>query len=202
MKRLFDIVFSLLGLLFFSPAFLMIMILIKREDRGPAIYRGLRVGYQNKPFKMYKFRTMVIDAEKLGGHNTSNIDTRITEIGKKLRKTKLDELPQLINVLKGDMSFVGPRPEVAFYINMFTEEEKSILTVKPGITDWATLWDHDEGALLAKYDDPDKAYLEIIRPMKTKLQLEYAKKHNLFIDLKIIWLTVKTIFSKKSLNLP
>ncbi len=202
MKRLFDIVFSILGLLFFLPLFLVIMILIKIEDHGPTIYQGLRVGYRNKRFKMYKFRTMVVNAEKLGGSNTSNIDKRITKIGKELRKTKLDELPQLINVLKGDMSFVGPRPEVEFYVNMFTEEEKSILTVKPGITDWATLWDHDEGALLSKYDDPDKAYLDIIRPMKLKLQLEYVKKHNLFIDLRIIWLTMRTIFSKKQIKLP
>jgi len=201
MKRLFDIVFSVLGLIISLPVIIVITILIRAEDHGSTLYQGLRIGYGGKPFKMYKFRTMVSGAENLGGSNTSNVDVRITKIGHKLRKTKLDELPQLLNVLKGDMSFVGPRPETAFYVNMFTEEEKKILSVKPGITDWATLWDHDEGTVLAQYSDPDKAYLEIIRPMKIKLQLKYLEEHTFFCDLKIIWLTIKTIINKKSTKL-
>jgi len=156
-----------------------------------------RIGVNRQPFKMYKFRSMVIDAEKHGGSNTADSDPRITKAGRWIRKTKLDELPQLINVLKGDMSFVGPRPEVALYVNMFTEQEKDILTVRPGITDWASLWNHDEGATLAKYADTDKAYLEIIRPTKIKLQLRYVANHGLFTDIKIIWLTFLTVFGKQ-----
>jgi len=197
MKRLFDIFFSLLGLIILSPLFLIVAVYIKGEDYGPVFYHGQRIGRFGRPFKMYKFRSMVIDAEKHGGSNTADSDPRITKAGRWIRKTKLDELPQLINVLKGDMSFVGPRPEVALYVNMFTEQEKDILTVRPGITDWASLWNHDEGATLAKYADTDKAYLEIIRPTKIKLQLRYVANHGLFTDIKIIWLTFLTVFGKQ-----
>ncbi len=196
-KRLFDIVFSIIGLLILSPLFLIIAILIKKEDGGPVFYRGVRVGRYGKPFKIFKFRTMVVDAEKIGGPSTADDDPRLTKIGKKLRKYKLDELPQLINVLKGEMSFVGPRPEVQHYVNMFTEEEKAILTVRPGITDWASLWNPDEGAILAGSPDPEQTYMEKIRPTKLKLQLKYVKEVTFLTDLKIIFFTVLTVLTKK-----
>lgn len=192
LKHLFDIVFSLIGLLVFSPLMATIVILIKK-DGGPAFYRGVRIGRYGKPFRIYKFRTMVVNAEKLGGPSTADDDPRITKIGKFLRKYKLDELPQLINVLKGEMSFVGPRPEVQHYVDMFTEEEKAILSVRPGITDWASLWNPDEGAVLAGSKDPEKAYMEKIRPEKLKLQLKYVREGSFRIDLRIILLTLKTI---------
>ena len=192
LKHLFDIVFSLIGLLVFSPLMATIVILIKK-DGGPAFYRGVRIGRYGKPFRIYKFRTMVVNAEKLGGPSTADDDPRITKIGKFLRKYKLDELPQLINVLKGEMSFVGPRPEVQHYVDMFTEEEKAILSVRPGITDWASLWNPDEGAILKGSKDPEKAYMEKIRPEKLKLQLKYVREGSFRIDLKIILLTLKTI---------
>lgn len=193
LKRLFDIFFSLMGLICLSPLFLIIAILIKLEDKALVFYRGVRIGRDGVPFRMFKFRTMLVNADKIGGPSTSDNDPRITKIGKSIRKYKLDEIPQIINVLKGEMSFVGPRPEVPFYVNMFTEEEKAILTVKPGMTDWASIWDSDEGALLAGSPDPEKTYMEKIRPQKIKLQVEYVKNHSFWIDLKIIFKTLKTI---------
>jgi lipopolysaccharide/colanic/teichoic acid biosynthesis glycosyltransferase len=132
---------------------------------------------------------MVVNAENMGGPSTADDDPRITKIGKFIRKYKLDELPQLINVLKGEMSFVGPRPEVSHYVNMFTEEEKAILGVRPGITDWASMWDSDEGAILAGSPDPEKTYMEKIRPEKIKLQLKYVREKSFWVDLKIIFQT-------------
>jgi len=193
MKRLFDILFSALGLLFLSPIFLIIAILIKREDRGPILYRGVRVGKFGKTFKIFKFRTLVANAEKIGGPSTADDDPRITKVGKLIRKYKLDELPQLINVLKGEMSFVGPRPEVPFYVKMFTEEERTILSLRPGITDWASLWNPDEGAILAGSSDPEKTYMEKIRPEKIRLQLRYVRERSFWADLKIILLTLKKL---------
>jgi lipopolysaccharide/colanic/teichoic acid biosynthesis glycosyltransferase len=136
---------------------------------------------------------MVVNAENIGGPSTADDDPRITGIGKFIRKYKLDELPQLINVLKGEMSVVGPRPEVPFYVNMFTEEEKAILSVRPGITDWASLWNPDEGAILAGSPDPEKAYMEKIRPEKIRLQLKYVRERSFWVDLKIIFQTFLTI---------
>ena len=139
---------------------------------------------------------MVVNAEKLGGSSTPDDDPRITKIGKFMRKHKLDELSQLINVLKGEMSFVGSRPEVLHYVNMYTDEEKIILSVKPGITDWASLWNSDEGAILAGSPDPEKTYLEKIRPEKIRMQLQYVKKHSLGVDVKIILQTILKIMKK------
>lgn len=169
------------------PVFLILALLIKREDGGPIFYRGVRVGRFKKPFRIFKFRTMVVHADKMGGPSTANDDPRITRVGKFLRKYKLDELPQLMNVLKGQMSFVGPRPEVPFYVNMFHEEEAKILTVKPGITDWASLWNSDEGAILAGSPDPEKIYMEKIRPEKLRLQLKYVRERSFWVDMKIIF---------------
>lgn len=190
MKRLFDIIFAAVGLVFLSPLLLWIAWRIHREDGGPVFYRGERVGKEGVPFRIFKFRTMVVNADKIGGSSTADDDPRITCIGRKLRKHKLDELPQLFNVLLGEMSLVGPRPEVKYYTDMFTEEEKAILSVRPGITDWASLWNPDEGSILLGAEDPDKAYLELIRPNKLKLQLRYARERSLFADLKIIFLTL------------
>jgi len=201
-KRLFDIVFSLLGLVILAPLFLIIAVIIKIEDGGPVFYRGVRVGKDGKLFRIFKFRTMIPDAEKAGIWATAEDDPRITKIGKILRKYKLDEFPQLINVLKGEMSFVGPRPEVPYYVGKFSEEEKAILSVRPGITDWASLWDIDEGSLLAGSADPNKTYEEYILPVKKQLQLKYVKENSFLMDIKIILLTVFALIFRKRIQIP
>ena len=193
LKRAFDFFSSLIGLILVSPILLTIAILIKREDGGPVFYRGVRVGRYGKPFRIFKFRTMVLNAEKLGGPSTADDDPRITKVGKFVRKFKLDELPQLLNVLKGEMSFVGPRPEVQMYVDMFTEGERAILSVRPGITDWASIWNPDEGGILAGSLDPEKTYMEKIRPEKIRLQLKYVRERSFWNDLKIIAQTIITI---------
>jgi lipopolysaccharide/colanic/teichoic acid biosynthesis glycosyltransferase len=185
--------FSIIGLILSSPLLLLIAFLIKWEDGGAVFYRGVRVGRCEKPFRILKFRTMVVDAERVGGPSTADDDPRITKIGRKIRKYKLDELPQLVNVLMGEMSFVGPRPEVQQYVDMFSEDEKAILDVQPGITDWASLWNPDEGAILAGSSDPEEVYMEKIRPTKVRLQLRYVREHSLWVDVKIIFLTLKTV---------
>ena len=197
-KRLFDIVAATGGLLVLSPVLFFIALRIRREDNGAVFYRGERVGLHGKSFRIFKFRSMVVDAERLGASSTSDDDQRITSIGKFLRKYKLDELPQLINVLTGDMSLVGPRPEVKKFTDMYTKEERAILTVRPGITDWASIWNPDEGSLLAGSTDPDKDYLEKIRPEKIRLQLKYVRERSFWHDIKIILLTLKTMLFKES----
>ena len=196
-KRSLDTVCSSLGLLLLSPVLVLFAVAIKRGSPGPVFYRGQRVGRHGKQFRMFKFRSMVTNAEQMGGPSTSDKDPRITGIGRWMRKYKLDELPQLLNVLWGDMSLVGPRPEVQQYVDQYTPEEKAILEIRPGITDWASIWNSDEGAILAGSADPDKAYEELIRPTKLKLQLEYARSHSLWIDLKIIFYTFFKLFNKK-----
>jgi lipopolysaccharide/colanic/teichoic acid biosynthesis glycosyltransferase len=196
MKRPLDILFSSAGLLLLSPLLFGLAVRIRMEDGGPIFYRGLRIGLHGQFFRIFKFRTMVVDAERMGGASTADDDPRITRIGKKLRKHKLDELPQLINVFLGDMSLVGPRPEVPHYVNMYTEEEKAILTVRPGITDWASLWNPDEGAILAGSPDPEKTYMEKIRPEKIRLQLKYVRERSFWTDIQIVFLTLKTIIFK------
>ena len=190
-KRLLDIVLSALALIVLSPTLIAFALLIKREDGGPVFFRGIRVGRRGRPFHIFKLRTMVIDADKGGPLSTANDDPRITRIGRIIRRFNLDELPQFINVLKGEMSIVGPRPEVARYVEMFTEAEQAILMVRPGITDWATLWIRDEGKILAGSLDPDKTYLEKIRPEKLRLQLEYVRTNSLWDDLQIMLQTLK-----------
>lgn len=195
LKRLVDIMFSFTGLVVLSPLFLAIAIMIKMDFRGPVFYRGGRVGKFSKPFKIYKFRTMVINADKLGGPSTATDDPRLIRIAGFLKKYQLDELPQLINVLKGEMSLVGPRPEVPIYVNMFSKEEEAILSVRPGMTDYASLWDFHEGELLQGSADPEKTYMEEIRPEKISLQLKYVREHSLWVDLKIILKTLGKVFS-------
>lgn len=196
MKRLFDIFFSTILLIIFSPFFILISLFIFLHDRGQVLYKAKRVGRHGREFKMYKFRTMVVNADKIGASSTTRSDPRITGIGRFLRKTKLDEFPQFINVLIGNMSIVGPRPDVKTFTDMFTEEEKAILSVKPGITDWASIWDNDEGKILEGAEDPDKAYMELIWPEKKRLQLKYVSRHSFMIDLKIIWLTFIAVLKK------
>jgi len=196
LKRLIDIIFSTMGLIVLSPILLVIAVLIKKEDSGQVFYRGVRIGKYGKPFRIFKFKTMDTNADKIGGPSTADDDPRITKIGRFIRKYKFDELPQLINVLRGEMSLVGPRPEVLLYVNMFTQEEKKILDVKPGITDWASLWNSDEGAILAGSPDPEKTYMEKIRPEKIRLQLKYVKEWSFWVDLRIIFQTLKTIVSR------
>ena len=197
-KRCFDIVLASIGLILFTPLFLYIALRIYKEDKGPIFYRGERVGLRGKPFRIYKFRTMVVNAEKIGPASTSDDDPRITKIGRFLRKYKLDELPQLINVLKGEMSFVGPRPEVPSEVATYNEEERKILSVRPGITDWASLTYHNEGEILKGAEDPHQAYREKIRPGKIKLAIKYVDKQSFFIDLRIIMDTLRTLIKTRS----
>ncbi len=193
LKRLFDILLSLTGLTVFSPVFLIIALWVRLSHGGPVFYRGVRVGRRGKLFRIFKFRTMVIDAERLGGPSTSDDDPRITKVGKFLRNYKLDELPQLINVLKGEMSFVGPRPEVQQEVELYTEEEKAVLNVRPGITDYASIKFHNEGEILKGSADPHQAYQALIRPEKIRLALDYVNNHSLGIDMRILVNTFKTL---------
>ncbi len=195
-KRLLDILFSAIGIILLSPLLATLAMAIRTSSSGPVLYRGIRVGRGETLFRMLKFRTMLVNAEALGGSCTSDDDPRITSIGRRLRKYKLDELPQLLNVLRGEMSFVGPRPEVPQYVKMFSEEEKQILSVRPGVTDLATLWDSDEGALLTGSSDPERIYLETIRPEKIRLQLEYVRKRTLLLDFRIVCSTAVLVFRR------
>ena len=201
MKRVFDIGMAFIFLVVLCPLLTVISVLIKTSSPGPVFYRGERVGRRGRIFRIFKFRTMVVDAERIGGPSTADDDPRITSMGRRLRKFKLDELPQLINVLRGEMSFVGPRPEVRHYVDMYTEKEKALLSLKPGITDWASLWNNDEGALLAAGSDPEKTYLETIRPEKIRLQLKYLEDHSFLTDLRIIALTIRALFARSGSDL-
>ena len=198
MKRLFDFAVASLALVLLSPALLIIALFVKVTSPGPVFYRGKRAGRQGKIFEMYKFRTMVVDADRLGGSCTSEDDARVTRSGFWLRKFKLDELPQLVNVVVGDMSLVGPRPEVQEYVQLFTPEERAILSVRPGITDWASLWDRDEAQALAGHPDPERAYLELIRPEKIRLQLEYVRRRSFATDLAILFATLRILVFRGS----
>src|SRR5215475_15552511 len=188
-KRAFDFVVALIALIVVSPILVTLAIIIKLTSAGPVFYRGVRIGLHGKPFRIFKFRTMVINAEKLGGSATAEDDPRITPIGRFIRRNKLDEFPQFINVLVGDMSLVGARPEVKKYVDMYTGEEKQILELRPGITDWASIWNSNEAAVLEGSTDPEKTYEELIRPTKLTLQLFYARNHSLVVDVKILFHT-------------
>ncbi|HJR76197.1 MAG TPA: sugar transferase [Nitrospiraceae bacterium] len=194
MKRVFDCVIALCGLLVLSPIFIILAMVVKGADGGPVFYKGTRVGLGGRPFRIIKFRTMVGEADRLGGPTAALGDPRVTQVGSMLRKYKLDELPQLINVINGEMSLVGPRPEVQQYVDLYTDAEKAILTVRPGLTDWASLWNIDEGRLLEGSPDPEKTYLEHIRPIKLKLQLEYVRRQTFGIDLQILFHTSLALF--------
>lgn len=195
-KRIFDLVLSAIGLVIFSPLILFTALWIKIDSPGPVFYRGERTGRHGRMFRIFKFRSMVVNADKIGGPSTADTDRRITRSGKFIRKFKLDEIPQFMNVFVGDMSFVGPRPEVKKYTDMYTEEEKPILDLRPGITDWASIWNSDEGAILAGLEDPDKGYEEYIRPGKLKLQLFYRAHNSVLTDIKILWYTARRIIQR------
>lgn len=192
-KRLFDLVLSSIGLVIASPLLAIVAVWIKLDDPGPVFYRGERIGRFGQPFRIFKFRSMVMNADRIGGPSTSQQDPRVTRSGRFIRRYKLDELPQLINVFLGQMSFVGPRPEVRQYVEQYTKDQMVILDVRPGITDWASIWNANEGAVLSSYSDPDWAYEHIVRPTKLKLQLEYVHRHSLWIDVKIIVYTLLRI---------
>jgi lipopolysaccharide/colanic/teichoic acid biosynthesis glycosyltransferase len=188
-KRSFDFIVALIALMIVSPVLLVLAAIIKLSSPGPVFYRGVRIGRNGVPFRIFKFRTMVVNAEKLGGSATAEDDPRITPIGRFIRRNKLDEFPQFMNVLIGDMSLVGPRPEVKKYVDMYTDEEKAILDLRPGITDWASIWNSNEAAVLEGSTDPEKTYEELIRPTKLALQLFYARNHSLIVDVKILFHT-------------
>lgn len=194
MKRLFDIIFSMIILLLFMPFGLIISLLILLSGKGGVFYIQERVGKNGRPFGLLKFRTMRKDADKLGKLTVGMRDPRITKIGYYLRKSKLDEFPQFINVLKGEMSVVGPRPEVKEYTDLYTDEQRKVLTVKPGITDFASLEYYRENELLGKSDDPRQTYIEEIMPEKIKLNLKYIESQGLGTDLKIIGRTFLKMF--------
>jgi len=196
-KRLFDIVASGFGLVVLSPLFLVLAIWIKCDSEGPVFYRQVRVGYKNKDFRIFKFRSMRVGADKgslvtIGGH-----DPRVTRSGYFIRKFKFDELPQLINVFIGDMSLVGPRPEVRHYVDYWTPEQMHVLDVRPGITDPASIKFRNENELMEKADDPEKYYIEVIMQEKIKLYLEYVEKHSFWYDFGLILKTFKVIVSER-----
>ena len=190
MKRFFDILLSAIGLIVLSPLFLILSVMIVLDSKGGVFFRGVRVGQHGKDFRIFKFRSMKPDCEGKGKWNVGDDDDRITKVGHFLRKSKLDELPQLINVFIGDMSFVGPRPELRYYIDMYTEREMPILDLKPGITDWASITNFEQFKGFTEALDPDKYYLKCVRPLKLQLQLYYREHNSLIGDLKCIFWTV------------
>lgn len=193
LKRSFDIIISVIGLLFLVPIFLIIAIVIKIDSKGPVFFKQIRVGKNGREFKIFKFRTMKENAEKKGMQITINGDSRITKSGYFLRKYKIDELPQLINVLIGDMSFVGPRPEVPKYVAMYDENQRSILKIRPGITDIASIKYRDENSILAKSEDPEQTYIQDIMPRKIELNIKYIKNMSVLYDIGLIIKTISKV---------
>ena len=199
-KRLFDLMVAGVGLLILSPFMFAIAVLIKLSSSGPVVYAGNRIGRFGEPFRLLKFRTMVANADKIGGPSTSDDDPRVTKTGRVLRCYKLDELPQLINVLKGEMSLVGPRPEVAAEVDLYSPEQRELLRVRPGITDWASMKFHNEGEILKGSVDPHRTYQEQIRPEKVRLGLEYVNKHSFHVDMQILFGTLRILLKTRVKN--
>ncbi len=193
MIRFFDLIFSIMGLVILSPLFIVLYLLIRIESKGGGFYSQERIGKNGKPFKLYKFRSMRIGSDKKGLITIGEKDNRITKTGFILRKYKLDELPQLWNVFIGDMSLVGPRPEVKKYTDLYTEEQKQVLHVRPGITDWASIKYVDENKILGESKTPDEAYVNLIMPNKIKLNMVYIQNQTLGEYFKIIFATFKEI---------
>ena len=187
---MFDLFWATVGLLLLWPVFLLVALFIKAEDGGAVFFRQVRVGWKGRAFRMWKFRTMIMDAERLGRAITVGGDARITRIGHWLRATKVDELPQLINVLTGDMSLVGPRPEVQKYVDLYTLEQRRVLDLRPGITDLASVKYRRESELLANSEDPDGTYVDEIMPEKIRINLDYAREANLADDFRVILMTL------------
>ena len=196
MKRVFDFVVSGFGLLALSPLFLIMAFWIKLDSAGPVFYMQIRVGRNNKDFLLYKFRSMCVGSDKKGLITIGGHDPRVTRSGYFIRKYKLDELPQLINVFIGDMSLVGPRPEVRKYVGMYTREQMHVLDVRPGITDMASIRYRNENELLEQAEDPDNYYVEVIMQDKLRINLEYVMKHSFWFDIKLIFQTFRAIISK------
>lgn len=197
MKRLFDIVASGLGLIVLSPLFLILAIWIKLDSKGPVFYRQVRVGRDNKDFRIFKFRSMRVGSDKGSLVTIGGRDPRVTRSGYWIRKFKLDELPQLINVFIGDMSLVGPRPEVRHYVDYWTPEQMHVLDVRPGITDPASIKFRNENELMEQAEDPEKYYIEVIMQEKIKLYLEYVEHHSFWGDIGLIFKTFWTIVKER-----
>jgi len=197
MKRLFDILSSLIVLIVGLPFGLLIALCILLDSRGKVIYKQSRVGRKNVDFQLYKFRTMRTDADKGSQITIGSNDSRITHIGTFLRKYKIDEFPQFLNILKGEMSIVGPRPEVRKYVDMYTPEQMRVLSVRPGLTDYASIRYVNENELLAKSDNPEQTYIQEIMPDKLKLNLKYVDEQSLWVDVKIMWQTVVAIVGRR-----
>ena len=195
-KRIFDILFSLSGLLFFSPILIFFLISVWRFDKKSPLYISPRIGKNSKIFNLIKIRTMTVDADKKGISSTSENDSRIIPIGQKIRKYKIDELTQLFNVLIGNMSLVGPRPNVKSEVNLYTETEKNLLSVKPGITDFSSIVFSDEGKILENKENPDLSYNQLIRPWKSRLGLIYIKHKSILLDLELMIFTLVALISK------
>ncbi len=196
MKRIFDVVASGLGLLVLSPFFLLLAVWIKLDSAGPVFYRQVRVGRYNRNFRLFKFRSMRVGSDKKGLITVGGRDPRVTRSGYFIRKYKLDELPQLINVLLGDMSLVGPRPEVRKYVEMYTSEQLHVLDVRPGITDMASIRYRNENELLVEAEDPEAFYIKVVMPDKLKINLEYVAKHSFWFDMKLIFKTIREVVAK------
>ncbi len=196
MKRLFDIVAASCGLLVLSPVFLLLAVWIKADSRGPVFYRQSRVGHGNRDFWLYKFRSMRVGADRAGLITVGGRDPRVTASGYYIRKYKLDELPQLINVLRGDMSIVGPRPEVRRYVDLYTPEQMHVLDVRPGITDLASIRYRNESELLARAEDPDRYYVEVVMQDKLRINLEYVANHSFVYDMRLIFKTFWAIIAE------
>ncbi len=197
-KRVLDAVLAGLGLFILWPLLFPIALAVKFDSSGPALYRGRRAGLGGRPFDILKFRTMIVGADKIGGPSTAGDDPRITHLGLILRKYKIDEFPQLINVLLGQMSFVGPRPEVLSEVSNYSAEERQLLSVRPGITDWASLRFRDEGRILAGSADPHQLYRETIRPEKVRLGLQYVRQQSIRIDFEILFQTIRVLIGSKA----
>ena len=197
MKRLFDILASGCGLLVLSPIFIIVAIWIKLDSPGPVFYRQIRVGRHNKDFRIFKFRSMRVGSDKGSLVTIGGRDPRVTRSGYFIRKFKIDELPQLINVFTGDMSLVGPRPEVRHYVNYWTPEQMKVLDVRPGITDPASIRFRNENELLEKAQDPERYYIDVIMQEKIKLYLEYVEKSSFWYDIKLIFQTFKVIITER-----
>lgn len=197
MKRIFDVLASGCGLLVLSPIFLILAIWIKLDSKGPVFYRQVRVGRKNKDFRIFKFRSMRVGSDRGSLVTIGGRDPRVTRSGYFIRKFKFDELPQLINVFIGDMSLVGPRPEVRHYVNYWTSEQMHVLDVRPGITDPASIKFRNENALLEKAEDPERYYIEVVMQEKIKLYLEYVKKHHFWYDIELIFQTFRVIVTER-----
>ena len=195
MIRLLDIIFSILGIIILLPLFMIICLIIKADSKGGCFFIQERIGKGGKPFGILKFRTMRCGADADGLLTIGTHDRRITRVGSFLRKTKIDELPQLWNVLKGEMSIVGPRPEVEKYVLLYTDEQRRVLSVRPGITDYASIEYVNENEILSQASDPDRAYIEKVMPHKIKLSMRYLEHYCVSEYLKIIFLTLKKIIS-------